>query len=87
MAESKQLVSNVFVPDENGAGVWYGPDYPQNEATAEVLKTIDNPAAFTPPAASPFDFSDRSTDEQLAAYGAGRPHDEHSSRQRASKPE
>lgn len=37
----KQLTSNVNVD-----GKWFGPSYPQNEATAEVLDQITNPAAF-----------------------------------------
>lgn len=41
---SKTLTSNVFVD-----GRWYGPDYPQNKATAEVLDQISNPAAFADP--------------------------------------
>jgi hypothetical protein len=40
----KTLTSNVHVGNK-----WYGPDYPQNEVTAEVLDSITNPAAFAPP--------------------------------------
>ena len=43
MAE-KALRSNVQV-----GGKWYGPDYPRNEVTSEVLKQITNPAAFEEP--------------------------------------
>lgn len=39
----KTLTSNVQVD-----GVWYGPDYPQNAPTSEVLDKITNPAAFEP---------------------------------------
>lgn len=48
----KQLTTNVFVPDVDddgtarGSGTYYGPDYPENEVTAEVLSKITNPAAF-----------------------------------------
>lgn len=43
---AKQLISNVEVE-----GVWYGPDYPDNKASAEVLDKITNPAAFDADAA------------------------------------
>lgn len=38
---AKTLTSNVYVD-----GKWYGPNYPANKVTDEVLKAIDNPAAF-----------------------------------------
>lgn len=38
---AKTLTSNVHVD-----GRWYGPDYPGNKATDEVLAKITNPAAF-----------------------------------------
>lgn len=38
---AKELTSNVIVD-----GTWYGPDYPKNKPTAEVLDQITNPAAF-----------------------------------------
>jgi hypothetical protein len=41
---AKQLTSNVIV-----GGKWYGPDYPQNKITDEVLRQITNPAAFEEP--------------------------------------
>ena len=41
---AKQLKTNVIV-----GGTWYGPDYPQNKVTAEVLEQITNPAAFEGP--------------------------------------
>lgn len=55
MAEKKKLTTNVFVADvdENGtargSGTFYGPDYPENKVTAEVLAKITNPAAFEEP--------------------------------------
>lgn len=42
---AKELTSNVIVD-----GKWYGPDYPNNKATSEVLDQIENPAAFADPA-------------------------------------
>jgi hypothetical protein len=42
---AKKLTSNVYVGDLAG-GTWYGPDYPENEATADVLAQITNPAAY-----------------------------------------
>jgi hypothetical protein len=41
---SKELTSNVQV-----GGKWYGPDYPANEVTSDVLDAITNEAAFAPP--------------------------------------
>lgn len=47
-----QLKVNVFVADIDdegtvrGSGKFYGPDYPENEVTGEVMKRITNPAAF-----------------------------------------
>jgi hypothetical protein len=38
---SKTLTSNVYVD-----GTWYGPSYPANKVTDDVLKAIENPAAF-----------------------------------------
>lgn len=38
---AKELTSNVHVD-----GTWYGPDYPNNKVTGEVLDQIENPAAF-----------------------------------------
>lgn len=35
------LLQNVQID-----GVWYGPNYPNNEVTAEVREKITNPAAF-----------------------------------------
>lgn len=38
---AKTLISNTEVD-----GNWYGPDYPENEVTADVLGKVTNPAAF-----------------------------------------
>lgn len=38
---SKTLTSNVYVD-----GKWYGPSYPANKVTDEVIKAVENPAAF-----------------------------------------
>lgn len=49
---TQELQKNVFVADvtdegqATGQGSWYGPDYPENEVTAAVLKRITNPGAF-----------------------------------------
>lgn len=40
----RELTSNVEVD-----GVWYGPSYPDNKPTGEVLGKITNDAAFAPP--------------------------------------
>ncbi|GEM_PF-6845506 len=66
MADTKELARNVHVD-----GVWYGPDHPGNQVTAEVLDKIDNPAAFEPVSSTTFDLQDRSTDEELAGLDGG----------------